>query len=115
MPWTRMAIILGAVTLVTGLSSLTFHTKSLKRCYSSGMKSKVPSTIAFLMTAASLAFVQTKVEMKMLILERFVPGLGWLEILGLSVWAAWITEKMLDKSGSAVWRKRIWLVFYIVI
>lgn len=35
MPWTRLAVILGIVALITGLSALIFQSKSLKERYSS--------------------------------------------------------------------------------
>ena len=36
MPWTRMAIILGAVALFTALSGLVFRSKALRKRYSAG-------------------------------------------------------------------------------
>ncbi len=50
----------------------------------------------------------------MLILERFLPGLGWLEILLLGGYASFITSKMLDPGQSAKWRSRIWRLFSLV-
>lgn len=50
----------------------------------------------------------------MLLLERFFPTFGWLEIAGLALYAAFITEKMLDPAQSAKWRMRIWTLFSVV-
>ena len=50
----------------------------------------------------------------MLLLDRFFPGFGWIEILLLAIYAGWITEKMLDPQQSAQWRYRIWLIFSVV-
>ncbi len=113
-PWVRMAAILGGVALFTVSSSLTFSAKSMKRWYSKEMKSRVPSAVAFLLTSISLGIIQSKVESPMLLLERFWQSGGWLEIFGLSVYAAWIAEKMLDPRESAKWRRRVWLAFSIV-
>ncbi len=113
-PWIRMATILGGVVLFTVSSALVFRTESMKRWYSVEMKSGIPSAAAFLLTGISLAIVQLKVATPMLILERFLPGAGWVEVLGLAVYAAWIAEKMFDVKTSALWRRRVWVLFSIV-
>jgi 4Fe-4S binding protein len=112
--WIRMALILGTVALFTAASSLTFGTKSMKRWYRAEMNWRIPSAAAFLLTCTSLAIVQIKVANPMILLERFWPGGGWVEILGLSVYAAWLTPKVLDSKNSGLWRKRIWLAFSVV-
>ena len=72
------------------------------------------SIYAFLTTALILGFVQWKVERPMLMMERFLPGSGWLEIILVSSYAAWITGKMKDPLLSAKWRRITWTLFNIV-
>jgi len=72
------------------------------------------SALTFLLTVLLLGFVQIKVENPIILLERFFPTLGWIEIFALALYARWIAEKMLDPSQSAEWRQRIWLLFSIV-
>lgn len=50
----------------------------------------------------------------MLVLDQFLPGAGWLQILLLAVYGAFLANKMQDASQSAIWRKRSWLLFSIV-
>jgi hypothetical protein len=50
----------------------------------------------------------------MLLAERFIPGLGWVEIALLSIYAAWITSRMANPAASPRWRARIWLFFSVV-
>ncbi len=50
----------------------------------------------------------------MLMFDRFFDGAGWLQIILLAAYGAFLTQKMLDPSQSAVWRKRSWLLFSIV-
>lgn len=69
---------------------------------------------AFLLTCVILSMVQWKVEMPMLMAERFLPGAGWIEILLLGAYAGWITGKMHDTKQSARWRRTTWLVFTVV-
>jgi len=75
---------------------------------------RASSAAAFLLTAASLAAVQISVSRPMLLAERFWPGAGWLEILALSSYAAWLVWKMHEARGSARWRRRAWLLFSLV-
>ena len=72
-----------------------------------------------MLTAAGLTFfllavVQLKVARPMLIVERFWPGWGWLEIALLTLYAGWLTDKMADPKGAVKWRPRIWRLFTIV-
>ncbi len=50
----------------------------------------------------------------LLILDRFIPGLGWIEVVLLSVYALIVTENILDPKKTAIWRKRIWLLFSFI-
>jgi NAD-dependent dihydropyrimidine dehydrogenase PreA subunit len=112
--WTRLLIILGSVALFTALSALVFETKSLKQRFRDSGKSENVGAIAFLLTALQLSIVQIKVDNPIILVERFFPTLGWLEIFLLALYARWIAENMLDPVQSAKWRQQIWLVFSIV-
>ncbi len=70
--------------------------------------------IAFLVTCLILGMVQLKVERPMLMAERLVQGSGWIEILLIGIYAAWITNKMLDPSQSARWRRITWTIFTVI-
>lgn len=50
----------------------------------------------------------------MLLLNRFFPGAGWIQIALLVSYGGFLASKMQDAGKSAVWRKRSWLVFSIV-
>jgi len=69
---------------------------------------------AFLVTCVVLGFVHWKVDRPMLMAERFIQGTGWIEILLISLYAGWITHKMLDPAQSAKWRRITWTIFTIV-
>jgi len=114
MPWMRLAVILGTVTLLTALSALVFSRKKLVGTYSRAMETAIPSAAAFFLTGFILTTVQFKVKLPLLLLERFIPGGGWIEIFFLAVYAAFITEKMLDRTQSAKWRRRVWALFSVV-
>ncbi len=112
--WTRLVIILGSVALFTALSALVFEFKSLKQRFRDTGKSENGSAITFLLTGLLLSFVQIKVANPIILLERFFPTFGWIEVFALALYARWIVEKMLDPFQSAQWRHRIWLLFSIV-
>ncbi|MEA1878039.1 MAG: 4Fe-4S binding protein [Bacteroidota bacterium] len=50
----------------------------------------------------------------MLVLDQFLPGAGWVQIILLAIYGAFLVNKMQDASESAIWRKRSWLLFSIV-
>jgi NAD-dependent dihydropyrimidine dehydrogenase PreA subunit len=112
--WARRVIILGMVALFTALSALVFESKSLKQRFRDTGKVENIAAITFLVTALLLSIVQIKVVNPIILLERFFPTLGWIEIFLLALYARWIAEKMLDPFQSAQWRHRIWLFFSII-
>jgi ferredoxin len=74
----------------------------------------LPPLVAFALTAATLALVQRVVHPPMLLAERYLPGAGWIQILAVAIYAAWLTGKLLEPKGSARWRRRAWLLFSVV-
>jgi ferredoxin len=113
--WSRLAVILSVVALFTVFSSFSFETKKARIRYDHTKTSTGPIVFSFLLTSVLLGFVHWKVaHPTMLLAERFLPGTGWIEILLLAFYAAWITEKMLDIKKSPTIRKRIWAGFSFV-
>lgn len=113
-PWLRLALILGAVAAATLLATLIFRTKTMRARFQAGGSTAASSAGAFLLTAALLSTVLIVVDRPMLLADRFVPGSGWLVVLGLSTYAAWLTEKLLDPVVQPLWRRRLWGLFSIV-
>lgn len=50
----------------------------------------------------------------MILIERFFTNSGWLAIVLLSLYAAFLVYKMQDVTQTAKWRKRSWLAFSFV-
>lgn len=73
-----------------------------------------PIIFSILLTAGMLLIVQFKVPKPMLLLDRFFPGTGWLEIVVLSLYAGWLTPKILNPLTSVRWRAILWLTFSII-
>ncbi len=73
-----------------------------------------PVLSAVILTAAMLTVVQIVVERPMLMVDRFFPGLGWLEIVVLSLYAGFLMPKLLNPKTSIRWRTILWLTFSII-
>ena len=71
------------------------------------------STIPFFTTISILFFVEWQVKMPMLLLERFLPGWGWVEVLILGAYAGFLFTKLHDQNQSAKWRKISWMIFAV--
>ncbi len=61
-----------------------------------------------------LSLVQLKMKMPVLILERFIPGAGWFEIVVISMYGAYVTFKMQDPLNVPRWRRITWITFSVV-
>ncbi|MCA1747308.1 MAG: 4Fe-4S binding protein, partial [Bacteroidales bacterium] len=68
----------------------------------------------FLATGVLLTFVQLKLENPLLVLERFVPGGGWIELFIAAAYGGTVAWFMYDPAKSARWRQVTWLTFSIV-
>lgn len=111
-PWFRMILILGSVALFTAATSLVFRHEKFRNFYRPA--NDPASVITFFLTAILLGIVQRMVQPPLLLFDRFWPGTGWIEILLLATWAAWLVEKLSDPQNVAKWRLRVWLFFSIV-
>jgi NAD-dependent dihydropyrimidine dehydrogenase PreA subunit len=114
--WIRLAIILGVVALFTILSAAVFNNKKIRAIFKKDHPgSTLPAVISCVVTAVLLSIVQMKVKTPViLLLERFLPGAGWVEVLVLALYAGWITEKLIDPQKTPLVRSRIWTLFSIV-
>ncbi len=72
------------------------------------------STFVFLFVALVLAIVQLKMQSPMILLERFLPGGGWIEISFVAFYGALVTWKMQDPKNVVKWRRNTWLLFSVV-
>lgn len=117
-PWVRLAAVLGVVALLTFLSAFLLENRRLHPLYHHKKEDRdvpyLPSLLAFLLTASLLIIVHFKVDPPILLLERFLPGSFGIEILALSLYAAFITERMLEPKKSPKVRGLIWIVFSVV-
>lgn len=113
MPATRMLIIMSSVSLFTILSAFSLFSKKMLRRYPRQRADKVV-TSAFFLTLILIAFPFVKIDFPVLLLERFLPGYGWLQIGLMSLYSAFIADKLLDRKKTQKWRRIIWTTFSVV-
>ncbi|MDK9708452.1 MAG: 4Fe-4S binding protein [Desulforhopalus sp.] len=110
LPWLRLAAILGLVSLVC-LSAALMNVLRARR---TGQTDDLVQGLAFLLTLAGLAIAKHKTSLDIILLDRFFPSGGWIMIILLGIYAAWITGKMLQPEISGKWRRMIWTIFSAV-
>ena len=74
---------------------------------------RLPAAVFFLILFLLIP-VQVKVENPMLLLERFLPGAGWVEMVLIALYGAVVAYHMQDPSKVQVWRRYTWLTFSIL-
>ncbi|MFC0876318.1 hypothetical protein ACE01N_06970 [Saccharicrinis sp. FJH2] len=55
---------------------------------------------------ALLVPVQLMVKMRMLMLDRFIPGGGWIEIVAVAFYGGFVAFKMQEPANVPKWRLR---------
>ncbi len=113
-PWLRMALILAGVALLSWLAAwrLLRHEQLERR--PDPNRTAWLSTAVFLLVATALGFIQQRVELDMLLLERFVPGFGWLEVAVLAAYGAFLADRIRNPATQTRWRIRAWRIFSVV-
>ncbi len=114
LPFLRMALILGAVAILTLLSGLVFKTSRLKKRFSKSPETSNLSAWAFSLTSIILIIASIKSPVKILLADRFFPGSGGIEILLLATYSAFVAEKLFTTKKIDRIRSKIWLLFSIV-
>jgi len=107
-------VILGGVALLTAAGALLLQGAPLRRRYPADAVPARASLVAFGLVAGGLTAAHLASPLRLVVLERFWPGFGALEILALGVYAAWLTRQILSPGRSAVWRRRLWRLFSVV-
>lgn len=110
---TRMFVILGSVAFVTLCNAAILHFPKFRANYKK-VKYQFGIMISFLLTMSLLVFTAIKVSFPILLFDRIYTNMGWLQVFLLSLYAAYVTEKMLDPKLTPKWRRRIWLTFSII-
>jgi len=113
LPYVRMALILGGVTLFTALSGLLLET--------AGRRKRLPvddpvgpGLGAFLFTAVLLTCVQLFMHPTGVLLERFLFAGGWWEAFWLAIYAGWLSDRLRDPGQIRKMRPKVWLVFSVI-
>jgi hypothetical protein len=110
LPWLRLVVILGAVTLFCLFGCLMNCCKARRHAE----PGNVVQASAFLLSTAGLALARQNTSLDILLFDRFFPGGGWIAIILLGFYSAWIAGKVLQPSRSAQWRQIIWIAFSAV-
>lgn len=113
-PWTRLAVIMAVVAAVTAGAAFLLGTRAVVERFGRERGSTPVSVAAVALTLVVLVPVQLVVDPPGLLLERFLPTSGWLEIALLALYAGWLAEVMVDPARSPRWRVRVWRLFSAV-
>ena len=74
---------------------------------------RLPAAV-FALVVMLLTIVQVKVDPPMLLLERFIPGGGWAELILIGIYGAVVSYHMQDPLKVHAWRKYTWFSFSLI-
>lgn len=110
-PWVRLALILGVVCVVALAGCLWLLGQGARRLFDREVESEAAQALAFGLTAGGLALARAKAGVAVLLADRFLPGSGWIVVLGLATYAAWLAGRFLDPAAHRRLRPRVWALF----
>lgn len=112
MPWMRGAVILCSVAVVTGMTGFALARQALHR-----VQEETDATLrgtVFMAVFLCLFYLRTFVPLELLLLERFFPVLGAVEIFFAAWYGSFAAGLLADPKRSRKARQRLWLVFACV-
>lgn len=72
------------------------------------------SVVVAAAVGALLAAIEWKVDLDLLLFERFLPGFGWIEIVALSAYGGFLADRLRRPDTQTRWRVRAWRIFSFV-
>lgn len=113
-PWLRLALIMAAVCGASLAAGLWLLGERARAVFHKGREGEWAQAAAFVLTVGLIAVARGKASVPVLLADRFVPGAGWLEVLGLGLYAMWLAGRMLEPREHKRLRPRIWALFSAV-
>ena len=103
-PWGRMALILGAVAAFTWLSAWLVWRRRPAEGRDHAPEGAWLASATFLLVAGLLCGLRRGLDLDLLLLDRFLPGFGPVEILALAVYGAFLGERLRAPETQTRWR-----------
>ena len=114
MPWMRGALILSTVAIVTGLTGLMLVRQARRLALERGEAYARLRAIVFIAVFLCLFFIRKFAPLDLLLLERFFPKWGGVEIFFAACYGSFVAGLLADSRKSRHVRPRLWLAFACV-
>lgn len=112
-PWARFALVMAFVFILTVVAALLVGRIRFGNT-EKALAGDAAAFAAFLLTAGLIVFARAKAPFPVLLADRAADGTGWMVIVLLSSYAAWIAARLVESPATAKLRVRIWAVFAAV-
>ncbi len=113
-PWLRPALILGGAAAFTLASGLLLTTRRAGERFPRNADAALVQAAAFILVVVLLEMTRAMAPLPVLLVDRFLPGYGRLEIFALALYAAFLSGAMFDPARGARMRPRYWGLFSAV-
>ena len=111
LPWLRLAAILLSVAALTGLAGKQMLSRARRASAQNPQEYACFKGSVFMLTFLLLFYLRHAAKMDFLLLERYLPVLGSVQIFFAAWYAAFIGGKLVVPRQSRKTRRRIWLIF----
>jgi ferredoxin len=113
-PWLRLACILAALVLGSLGAGLLLLGERARGFFRHGTEHEGVRAAAFVLAVFGLWLARGKAKVAVLLADRFWPGAGWVEMVLLGLYAAWLAGVILDPARHKRLRPRLWALFSAV-
>ncbi|WP_027184334.1 4Fe-4S binding protein [Desulfovibrio inopinatus] len=110
-PWVRLCFIMTTVLALTVSALAVLATPTAKTLFPRQNEAARAQAGAFVLTIALLEAVRSMAPFPLLLVDRFFPGWGQLEIIFLATYAAWVAGRLLNRTTARQTRRYTWALF----
>lgn len=114
LPWGRLSLITAGILALNAAALGWLGGAPGRLFFRRRAADALPQAALFLLTAGLLGLARTSARIPVLLLDRWFPGWGGLEVLALAAYAVGVGSAMLDARRAPAVRRRIWLFFSAV-
>ena len=111
LPWLRAVTILSVVAIITGLAAAHANKTASRIAEGRDEPNSYFQGIVFISIFLILFYLRQVDKLNFLLLERFFPLLGSVQIFLASWYGAFFAGKLIDPKQSRKARRRVWIIF----
>jgi len=114
MPWVRLTCIMGSILIVNSIALWVLNSEESQRFFSRSKQTEHIRFASFFLTISGLVLAKSMAPFPILLIDRYLPGWGWVEVMLLGYYAQALSSALISPEKHIFYRPRIWGLFSVI-